>query len=59
MSQADSAAMLYLSAGVLIGLGQSGTTFGIILAWWRAPRRPRSAAWRSAWRAPAARWVSS
>ena len=31
MSQADSAAMLYLSAGVLIGLGQSGTTFGVIL----------------------------
>jgi predicted MFS family arabinose efflux permease len=31
MSQADSAAMLYLSAGVLVGLGQSGTTFGVIL----------------------------
>lgn len=31
MSQADSAATLYLSAGVLIGLGQSGTTFGVIL----------------------------
>ena len=31
MSQADSTAMLYLSAGVLIGLGQSGTTFGVIL----------------------------
>jgi MFS family permease len=31
MGQADSAATLYLSAGVLIGLGQSGTTFGVIL----------------------------
>ncbi|MBK9245280.1 MAG: MFS transporter [Burkholderiales bacterium] len=31
MAYADSAAMLYLSAGVLIGLGQSGTTFGVIL----------------------------
>ena len=31
MAQADSAAMLYLSAGVLVGLGQSGTTFGVIL----------------------------
>src|SRR5512137_447299 len=31
MSYADSAATLYLSAGVLIGLGQSGTTFGVIL----------------------------
>jgi MFS family permease len=31
MSYADSPAMLYLSAGVLIGLGQSGTTFGVIL----------------------------
>jgi MFS family permease len=31
MGYADSAAMLYLSAGVLIGLGQSGTTFGVIL----------------------------
>jgi MFS family permease len=27
----DSAAGLYLSAGVLVGLGQSGTTFGVIL----------------------------
>lgn len=31
MSFADSAAMLYLSAGVLVGLGQSGTTFGVLL----------------------------
>jgi MFS family permease len=31
MGYADSAAMLYLSAGVLVGLGQSGTTFGVIL----------------------------
>jgi MFS family permease len=31
MGQADSAAMLYLSAGVLVGLGQSGTTFGVLL----------------------------
>jgi len=31
MSAADSAAMLYLSAGVLVGLGQSGTTFGVLL----------------------------
>jgi MFS family permease len=31
MAYADSAAMLYLSAGVLVGLGQSGTTFGVIL----------------------------
>jgi MFS family permease len=31
MGYSDSAAMLYLSAGVLIGLGQSGTTFGVIL----------------------------
>ena len=31
MGQADSPAMLYLSAGVLVGLGQSGTTFGVIL----------------------------
>ena len=31
MGQADSAAMLYLSAGLLVGLGQSGTTFGVIL----------------------------
>jgi MFS family permease len=31
MPFADSAAALYLSAGVLVGLGQSGTTFGVIL----------------------------
>jgi MFS family permease len=31
MSFADSAAMLYLSAGVLVGLGQSATTFGVLL----------------------------
>jgi MFS family permease len=31
MGHSDSAVMLYLSAGVLIGLGQSGTTFGVIL----------------------------
>ncbi len=31
MAFADSAAMLYLTAGVLVGLGQSGTTFGVIL----------------------------
>jgi MFS family permease len=31
MGYADSAATLYLSAGVLVGLGQSGTTFGVIL----------------------------
>lgn len=31
MSHADSAAALYLSAGVLVGLGQSATTFGVIL----------------------------
>jgi len=31
MTQADTPAMLYLSAGVLVGLGQSGTTFGVIL----------------------------
>jgi hypothetical protein len=31
MSYADSAATLCLSAGVLVGLGQSGTTFGVLL----------------------------
>jgi MFS family permease len=31
MGYADSAATLYLSAGVLVGLGQSGTTFGVLL----------------------------
>jgi len=31
MGHADSAAALYLSAGVLVGLGQSGTTFGVLL----------------------------
>ena len=31
MGSADTAAGLYLSAGVLVGLGQSGTTFGVIL----------------------------
>ncbi len=31
MAFADSAVMLYLTAGVLVGLGQSGTTFGVIL----------------------------
>lgn len=31
MAFADSAATLYLTAGVLVGLGQSGTTFGVIL----------------------------
>jgi MFS family permease len=31
MGYADSAAMLYLTAGVLVGLGQSGTTFGVLL----------------------------
>jgi MFS family permease len=31
MTQADSPMALYLSAGVLVGLGQSGTTFGVIL----------------------------
>jgi MFS family permease len=31
MAQADTAATLYLSAGVLVGLGQSGTTFGVLL----------------------------
>ena len=31
MAHVDSPTMLYLSAGVLIGLGQSGTTFGVIL----------------------------
>ena len=31
MGYADSATTLYLSAGVLVGLGQSGTTFGVIL----------------------------
>lgn len=31
MAFADTTAGLYLSAGVLVGLGQSGTTFGVIL----------------------------
>jgi predicted MFS family arabinose efflux permease len=31
MGHADTPAALYLSAGVLVGLGQSGTTFGVIL----------------------------
>ncbi len=31
MGQADSAATLYLTAGLLVGLGQSGTTFGVLL----------------------------
>ncbi|UCG96559.1 MAG: MFS transporter [Burkholderiales bacterium] len=31
MGYSDSAATLYLSAGVLVGLGQGGTTFGVIL----------------------------
>ena len=31
MTYADTPAELYLSAGVLVGLGQSGTTFGVIL----------------------------
>jgi MFS family permease len=31
MTTADTPAALYLSAGVLVGLGQSGTTFGVIL----------------------------
>lgn len=31
MTQADTPATLYLSAGVLVGLGQAGTTFGVIL----------------------------
>lgn len=31
MAFADSPAMLYLTAGVLVGLGQSGTTFGVLL----------------------------
>ncbi len=31
MAYADSPAMLYLTAGVLVGLGQSGTTFGVLL----------------------------
>jgi MFS family permease len=31
MSYAETAPMLYLTAGVLVGLGQSGTTFGVLL----------------------------
>ncbi len=31
MAYADTPASLYLTAGVLVGLGQSGTTFGVIL----------------------------
>jgi predicted MFS family arabinose efflux permease len=31
LTQADTAAMLTLTAGVLVGLGQAGTTFGVIL----------------------------
>jgi MFS family permease len=31
LAQADTPAMLYLSAGLLVGLGQAGTTFGVIL----------------------------